>query len=284
MTQQMPNHVHHEGTFNDANQQSIYWQQWLPSTQPEAIVLLVHGIAEHSGRYERLALAFTQKNYAVCALDHLGHGNSAGQRTHIDSFTDLTGTIETYRQKIAAQFPATPLFLLGHSLGGLISLSHLIDKQDQYTGAILSGPALKVPEEPSIFLKFIVRAFSLLLPKIGVLQIDGDGISRDPIEVKAYFDDPKIHNGKISARMIQEIINAAEHTNNALHTLTLPMLCMHGGADKITDAEGSKGLFNTTSSKDKTLKIYPELYHEIYNEPERELVTQDTLDWIEARL
>lgn len=275
---------HSDGTFDSAGAGQVYWQSWTPAESPRAILLLVHGLAEHSGRYEGFAEFFTSAGFAVHALDHPGHGRSDGQRCHIRRFADFTNTLDRYLALVKTMHADTPIFLVGHSMGGLIAASFLIERQSEFAAAVLSGPAIRAPDQPSGFALFIMRIISRLFPRLGVMQLDSTGVSKDPDVVSKYDNDPLVFRGKVTARLVAELFSAMDKVLAEAATIRLPLLILHGGSDSLTDVTGSKALHEATGSTDKKITVYDGLYHEIFNEPERIAVMTDMKDWLEAQL
>ncbi len=273
-----------QGTFTTADGSSHFYQYWQPPGDARAVIIVVHGAGEHSGRYERLATYCVDHGYAVAALDHRGHGKSEGTRVHVQRFDDYLDSLEVFHRQVVRDWPNLPLFLLGHSLGGLISSRYLLQHQSGFAGCVLSGPAIMTEIEPGLLQTWLIRLLALLYPSAGVLQLDARGVSRDPEEVERYLQDPLVHNGKMTARLVSELFNAMTAIRNTAAEIHLPMLLLHGGADAMTSPEGSRFLYNNISSTDKELKIYPELFHEIFNEPEHPAVYADVLTWCDARL
>ncbi len=271
-----------QGHFTGARDASIFYQYWKPDTDARAVILIAHGAAEHSGRYQRFAQHFVGLGYAVAALDHYGHGHSDGERCCIKAFTDYTDSLEIFRQQVERDFAGLPVVLLGHSLGGLISTSFLLQKQDAFVGCILSGPAIKTELQPPFLQILLIKFFSLVAPNMGVLQLDASGVSRDPAEVEKYLNDPLNFSGKLSARLVAELFATMDTVQARAAEIFVPMLILHGEADSMAAAEGSRFLHEHISSTDKTLKIYPGLYHEIFNEPERLEVFADVERWLDT--
>lgn len=263
---------------------SLYYQAWHPKTAPKAIIMLIHGYAEHGGRYADLAKFCNGQGYAVYALDHWGHGKSDGTPGFVPKFSAFEDGVDELHAIVKKDHPDAPIILVGHSMGGLISTLYLIKNQDRFKAAILSGPAIKVVEEPSGVMLFISRLLSRIAPKMGVLALDGTAVSRDPAEVEKYFADPLVYNGKISARLASEMFNAMQDAQAGLPKITLPMLVMHGEEDRLAAVEGAKLAEEKLGSEDKLVKIYPELFHEIFNEPERETVFNDMATWLKTRV
>jgi alpha-beta hydrolase superfamily lysophospholipase len=275
---------HSEDNFDGARGERIYCQCWQPDEPARAWVLLVHGAGEHSGRYEKLAERFTARGYAVAALDHPNHGRSGGRYGHVDRFDDFLSTLGIFHRRARADFPGLPVFLLGHSMGGLISSLYLLQHQADFRGCVLSGPAIKTDIEPGKLQMLLIRFLSAAAPTFGVLQLDAKGVSRDPAEVEKYVSDPLVNHGKMTARKVSELFRAMNHIQQHAGEIELPILLLHGEADSMASAQGSRYLFENVGSEDKTLKIYPGLYHEIFNEPERDQVITDALDWCDRQL
>ncbi len=275
---------HREGFFRGARGTSTYYQVWLPDDAPKAVLLLVHGLAEHSGRYANLVGHFVPRGYAVYGMDHVGHGKSGGARAYVERFNDFVEPLGTYFGMVREWQANAPIFLVGHSLGGLIGATYLLDHQDSLQGAILSGPAVGIPDNISPATICAGRILSALIPGIGILRLDARGVSRDPAVVAAYVNDPLVFTGKATARLGAEMLEAMQRITAEANRIRLPILILQGGADKLVDPAGARRLHHLVGSTDKTLKIYEGLYHEVYNEPEHEQVLRDLESWLETRL
>ena len=273
-----------EGHFTGAGNGSIFYQYWFPETAPKALLLLVHGAGEHSGRYLPLARYFAGHGYVIAALDHPGHGKSEGHYGHVDRFEDFVATLDIFQRKVTADFPQLPQILLGHSMGGLISSLYLLGNQQAFVGCVMSGPAIKTDIEPGYLQLLLIRCLSLLAPKTGVLQLDAAGVSRDPAVVAAYVDDPLVNHNKMSARMVAELFGGMRQLQADAARISLPVLLLHGGADVMASPAGSRFLYEHVSSTDKTLEIFPGLFHEIFNEPEHARIFAQVLEWCDKRL
>lgn len=273
-----------EDRFAGVDGTSIFFQYWEPEGPPRAVLLLVHGAAEHCGRYQHVAEFFTAHGYAVAGLDHPGHGRSEGACGFIRSFDDYVETVQLFYQQLLRDFGALPQILVGHSLGGLISTCYLLKYPDRFAACVLSGPAIKTDLEPGFLQMTTVRLLSRLLPKFGALQLAADGVSRSPEMVQRYREDPLVYTGKLSARLLAEMLAAMNKVQENASSIQIPMLIMHGGADSMTSPEGSRFLHKHIASERREVKIYPGLYHEIFNEPEREQVFADMLCWLEDTL
>jgi alpha-beta hydrolase superfamily lysophospholipase len=275
---------HQEGFFKGFRDANIYYQCWLPESQPKAVLLTVHGLAEHSGRYLNLVNHFVPLGYAVYGIDHLGHGKSDGTRVYVKRFDDYTNTLKVYFDMICRWQPDKPIFLVGHSMGGLISAVYLLDHQAELAGAVLSGALVKVPSNITPTTLLLGKMLSALIPKLGLLRLDANGVSRDPVVVKAYVSDPLVHTGKITARLSAEMLKAMQVVSSQASEITLPIMIVQGSADKLVDPAGAQMLYNTVGSADKEIRIYDGLCHEVFNEPEHDKVLQDIEIWLEGHL
>ena len=276
--------THQQSTLSSNSGCRIYTQNWQPSDEPQAVLILVHGLAEHSNRYVGIANYFTEQGYAVYALDHEGHGHSQGLRGYINSFDDFLTTLDQYLNNIANQHPGKKLFLVGHSMGGVISSAYLLEHQQKLAGCILSGAALATGDVISPVQKVVLNTLSKVLPKLPVLQLEANDVCHDPAVVEAYKNDPHVFTGKIRVRLITEILRTADRVLKNAANISLPMLILHGGDDKMASPSGSEKLYAGISSSDKTLKIYPGLYHEIFLEPEKLEIYATIHTWLEQKL
>lgn len=272
---------HTQGSFENRRGNRIFTQQWLPEGPPRAGILLVHGLSEHSGRYQHVAHYLVARGYAVFALDHTGHGQSSGARAHVKRFSEFLETLSHYDQTIRTAFPQLRWFLYGHSMGGLISLHFLAAHQQDFQGAVFSAAPVSVPAHVSRFVIFIGRVFSRLLPKLRLVPLDSSGISRDPEVVKAYDTDPLVFRGKATARLAAELMKAIQDAPAAADRITIPALVLQGTADPIVEPGDGPLLCNQLlGSADKTLREYPGLFHEVHNEPEQAQVFEDMERWL----
>ncbi|MBW2942118.1 alpha/beta hydrolase [Zhongshania aquimaris] len=276
--------THQQGTLSSQSGCRIYTQNWQPVGTPKAVIILVHGLAEHSNRYIDIANYFTEQGYAVYALDHEGHGHSQGLRGYINRFDDFITTLDQYCNEITGLHPNAKLFLVGHSMGGVISTAYLLKYQQKLAGCILSGAALATGDVISPLQKFVVHCLSKILPKLPILQLEANDVCHDPAVVEAYRNDPRVFTGKIRVRLISEILRTADMVIRNAASISLPMLILHGGDDKMASPTGSEKLYAGISSSDKTLKIYPGLYHEIFLEPEKYSIYAEIYDWMEKKL
>jgi acylglycerol lipase len=278
---------HQEGVFTGVRKAGLYYQGWLPEGEPKAVLLIVHGLAEHSGRYMNLVNRFVPLGYAVYGIDHLGHGRSEGRRLYVERFADYTGPLKSYSAMVRCWQPDRPVFLVGHSMGGLIGAMYLLANQAELAGAILSGPAIKPPGDIPAATIFAGRVLSVLIPWVGLVsRTTPADISRDPAVVEEYVADPLVYKGKITARLGAEMLGAMERVRSEAGRITLPLLIVQGGADRLVDPAGARILYDAAASPDKRLIVYEGFSHEVFNEPEhdRDRVLTDVERWLQAHL
>jgi acylglycerol lipase len=271
---------HIEGIFNNALKACIYYQGWLPEEEVKAVLFIVHGLGEHSGRYMNVVNHFVPLGYAVYGLDHLGHGKSEGGREEVQRFEDYTDPLTPYYNMVKGWQVGKPIFILGHSLGGLITTYYLLDNQEKFKGAIISAPAIKISESISSMTMTMGKILSVLAPKAGLLALDASMISRDPEVVKTYVNDPLVFHGKTPARLASEGLKAMLRVKAEVSKISLPFIAVQGSQDKLVDPGGAQMLYDGAGSKDKTIKIYEGFYHEVFNEPERATVLKDVETWL----
>jgi alpha-beta hydrolase superfamily lysophospholipase len=274
--------THEDGRFQGERGLEIYWQAWLPDGEPRAVVVLAHGASEHSGRYEWTGDQLTARGYAVYALDHRGHGQSEGGRAVIDRMSHAVEDLHTLVERAGAAHPGRPLVLLGHSMGGAVALSYTIEHEDALDALVLSAPLAALEAAPPVA-RIAGRVLSVVAPSLGVVAIDATAVSRDPQVVADYEADALNYHGKLPARTVSELARAIDGYPEAVTHFKLPMLVLHGTADRLTPIAGSEMVVERAASDDKTLKRYDGLFHEILNEPERQQVLDDIAGWLDAR-
>lgn len=277
--------IKHE-TFNFTGLEgiNILCQSWHPEGDPRAVLLIVHGYAEHSGRYRHVAEHFVGLGYAVYALDHRGHGQSDGLRADVKRFEDYLTDLKTFLDIVKEREPGCQIFLIGHSMGGAIVTLFAAHHGDDFDGLITSGAGVKVESGVSPLLISLSKIVAALAPRLPTVPLDVEAVSRDPAVVARYRSDPLNYLGKVRARMGVQLLRAAELIAPELPNIALPALILHGTADRLADPAGSQMIYDQVRSTDKTLKFYDGLYHEIFNEPEREQVFADMAAWLEAHV
>ena len=275
---------HQEGYFKGRRGTNLYYQGWLPEGRSVAVLLIVHGLAEHSGRYGNVVDHFVPLGYAVYGIDHPGHGHSDGPRVYVERFQDFLDPLQVFLGRIRKWQPETPIFLVGHSLGGLITAAYLLDQPDEPAGAILSAPSVMMPGSVSTLTLLAGKVLSALLPRLGLVRLEAEGVSRDPAVVRAYREDPLVFTGKITARLGTELLQAMGRVLAEAQKIRRPLLILQGAADKLVDPRGAQVLFDRVGSVDKTIKVYEGLYHEVFNEPENDQVLGDVETWLARQL
>jgi len=275
---------HVEGRFKGRKGLALYYQSWLPAKRPKAILLVVPGFAEHSGRYTNLVNYFVPRGYAVYSFDHRGHGKSEGRRGYVERFSYYLDDLKTFFDIVRGKHGDDKIFIVGHSMGGTIATTYAVHHQDEFDGLILSGAALKAATSVSPALIVVARIFSRLLPKMGIAGLEASAISQDKAVIDAYVTDPLVYQGKVSARLGTELLKVMQELPQQMPRIVLPILIMHGTVDRLSDPKGSEMLYERDSSRDKTLKLYDGFYHEIFNEPKREQVFKDMEIWLAAHI
>ncbi len=275
---------HIEGNFKGVRNVNIFYQGWLPEKDTKAVLLVVHGLGEHSGRYMNVVNHFVPLGYAIYALDHIGHGKSEGAREMVETFEDFTETLRIFHKMVVEWQPDKSIFFLGHSMGGTIASYYLLDHQAEFKGAVISAPLVKVGESVSQATITMAKILSKIAPKMGVQALDVNAISRDPKVVEAYVNDPLVFHGKTPARLGAELLSALERITAEANKIELPFILVQGAEDLLVDPDGAEMFYDIASSEEKILKIYDGLYHEVFNEPEREMVLKDVETWLKAHL
>ena len=274
-------------TTNDiieSTQDGLYFRHWPAATgNSKGVVLLVHGLGEHCKRYEHLAEHLNQAGYALSSMDLPCHGKSEGRRGHIESFDVFQNAVLALYKQTLKHNPEKPVFLLGHSMGGLIASKLLLRHQDKFTGAMLSGAAIQSPQEPPAWQISIIKLIAKIFPKAQMLALDASAVSRDPDVVAKYMADPLVSKAKLSAKFLVSMTEAMDECKNKAASISLPIKIMHGSADVMTSPAGSQLLHDSVSSSDKQISIYHGLFHEIFNEPEGESIFSEMVSWMDAR-
>ncbi|MEA3325882.1 MAG: alpha/beta hydrolase [Chloroflexota bacterium] len=275
---------HKEGHFKVVRDSQLYFQAWLPDDEIKAGIIIVHGLGEHSGRYNNVVNHLVPQGYALYGFDQIGHGKSEGEREFVKGFEDYTDSLTVYLAMIREWLLEKPVFLLGHSMGGLIATYYLLDHADAFRGAIISAPLITVPDNINQGTVIATKILSKLAPKMGMMQLDANHISRDSEVVQEYKNDPLVFHRKTPVRVMAEMLKAMIRVDEDMVQISTPIVLVQGGADKLVDPIGAKTLYERVNSKDKTLKLYDGLYHEIFNEPERAQVLQDVANWLDAHI
>jgi len=282
--------VHTTFGWKNPSNIDIFGQAWLPELEeeesPKALILLLHGLGEHSSRYEHVADFFTHQKIGIYASDRSGHGKSANRRGHINQYEEVFADINQLRKIAQKEYPDTPIFLYGHSMGGGIAIDYLFNqKSDWLQGVIATSPLLEPAFKPPAFLLFLGKIMRNIYPAFTQdNQLDVEKISRDELVVQAYKADPLVHSKVTSETAIGMLSSGLNSLATARQkSLNIPLLLTHGTADGLTSHKATKLLANNLSG-DVTLKLWDGLYHETHNEPEKMEVLSFIYDWILQKL
>lgn len=255
-----------------------------PVHDARANILIVHGYAEYGYRYQRVAERLNERGYGVYAYDHRGHGKSPGTLGQIPSFNalieDLAKMVEAVRSEID---PQKPLFIWGHSMGGLVTSAYTIRHQPDVAGIVLTSPGVKSDDSVSAVLKLLAPIIAKVLPKMPVHELDPNGISRDEHEVKLYVEDPLVYHGKILAQTGHQLVETIKFVESNFHKIDIPVYVLHGTKDRLVSSRAGEAIYEGMSSSDKTLKLYDGGYHELFNDTIRDEFYEDLFFWLDAR-
>jgi len=273
---------HKESYFVGSDDISLYMQTW-QADNPRAVIALVHGFGEHSGRYQNLVRYLTPRGYTICAYDHRGHGRSPGQRGHIKSWAEFRTDLKHFLETVRIKQPDLPLFLMGHSMGGLIALEFILHEPDQIHGVIASAPLLAQPKISPVLI-LISRILAKISPSFSIsTNLDVSSISRDPQIIAAYQQDPLVHD-KASAGFGTELTAAIARTLDYADRFRLPLLILQGAEDSLVPVHGGQQFYQNAATDDKELIVYPGGYHEPHNDLDHEKVLQDLATWLDKHI
>ncbi|MFY2790069.1 alpha/beta hydrolase [Rhodococcus sp. KRD162] len=275
---------HVESSFTGVDGTRIVYDVWTPEGTLTGVVVLAHGLAEHAGRYRHVVDKLGSLGLVVYAPDHRGHGRSSGKRVAVKKWSDFTDDLHTLFGIAAREHPNSRTFLLGHSMGGAIALSYALDHQVDLDGLMLSGPAVVPSIGQPKALVAVGKILGRFVPSAPVLKLDPNLVSRDRDVVEAYVADPLGYHGSVSAGLAAALLGAGDSFPARLPSLTIPILLQHGTADRLADVSGSELIAELAGSEDLTLKTYDGLFHEVFNEPEKDRVLGDLVDWLRPRV
>jgi len=273
-----------ERTFAGHGGVRIVYDVWRPEGELRAVVVLAHGYGEHARRYDHVAQRFGEAGLATYALDHRGHGRAGGKRVRVRHMDEFVSDFRELVKIARAENPDRKVIVLGHSMGGGIVFAYGVQHADDYDLMILSGPAIAAHTGVSKAKAIIGKAIGSIFPNLPIEAIDADAVSRDPEVVAAYKADPLVYRGKVPAGIGKALLVVGEKMHLLAPGITAPLLVVHGEDDRLVSADGSRRLVEHVGSRDVELKVYPELFHEVFNEPERDRVLDDVTEWIAARL
>jgi alpha-beta hydrolase superfamily lysophospholipase len=274
---------HKESTFTGYNNLELYYQSWHPDTAPKATLIIVHGLGEHGGRYMNLVNPLTAAGYAVYACDNRGHGRTPGKQGYINSFDEFRQDVIVFQVLVREQEGELPLFIMGHSLGGLITLYTILHDSSGYTGTIISAPALDTGGVSTVLMA-ASKILSRLKPDLSIpTGLDATGISRDSAVVDAYQNDPLVH-GVGTPRLAVESPAAMTWCEEHATDLQIPILMIHGTDDRLTSPTASRAFFDKLTVEDKTYISYDGGYHESLNDIHHQQAAADIQNWLDSHL
>ena len=270
-----------EFTLASSDGIQFYFQGWQPDAPSKAVVCLVHGLGEHSGRYAHVAAALNDAGYALLGFDLRGHGKSGGPRGHTPSYETLMDDIGRLLAEAAQRYPGQPQFLYGHSLGGNLVLNYALRRKPGLAGVVATSPAIRTATPPPGSQITLAKIMNRIRPAMQMANgLALDGLARDPEVIRAYTNDPLVHN-KISVRLALETLQAGEWALAHAAEFPLPLLLAHGSADKLTSATAAEEFAAKVPGGRCTLKLWDGFYHETHNEPEKAEVLAFMVDWLQ---
>jgi alpha-beta hydrolase superfamily lysophospholipase len=271
-----------EGTFAGLGGAAIFTRTWRPPGKPRGVVVIVHGFNSHSGQYFWIAEQFLAAGLAVYALDQRGRGKSGGERFYVEKFAAYVDDLTTFVRLAKSQEPGLPVFMLGHSAGGVVSCLYTVQHQAELSGLICECFAFQVPA-PDVVLA-VLKGLSHLAPHAHVLKLKNEDFSRDAKVVEAMNNDPLIAGESQPSETVAEMVRADERLKNEFPRITLPLFILHGTQDKATKPSGSQFFYDNAGSNDKTLKLYDGAYHDVLNDLGKEKAMADIVQWISSHL
>lgn len=271
----------------NADGQYLFCRYWKPSGTPKALIFVSHGAGEHCGRYDELAQMLKGLDMLVFAHDHVGHGQSEGERMVVSDFQVFVRDVLQHVDTVQKDYPEVPVFLLGHSMGGAISILAAAERPTHFSGMVLISPlVLANPESASTLKVLAAKVLNLVLPNMSLGRIDSSVLSRNKSEVDQYDSDPLICRAGVKVCFGIQLMNAVSRVERAMPKLTLPFLLLQGSADRLCDSKGAYLLMESSRSQDKTLKMYEGAYHVLHKElPEvTNSVLHEINTWVSHRI
>ena len=260
----------------------IFFRSWRPSGKAHALVIIVPGFNAHSGYYTWVAEQFVALGMAVYAVDLRGRGNSDGERFYVDRFEDYVNDVEAVVRVAKSRNSGLPLFVLGHSAGGVVSCLYTLDHQSEMAGLISESFAYEIPAPD--FVLAVFKGLGHVAPHAHILHLPNERFSRDPQVVEAMNADPLIAHETQPTQTMAALVRAEERIKSGLAQITLPVLILHGTLDKNTKPSGSQHFYDTVASKDKTLKLYEGGFHDLLNDIDKKAVMVEITNWITAHI
>ena len=260
----------------------LFYRSWHPASAARGVVVIVPGFNSHSGYYEWVADQLTGHGLAVYAIDLRGRGQSEGERFYVDRFDDYVSDVRTLVTEARSRDAGLPMFLLGHSAGGVVACLYAVDHQSELAGLICESFAFKVPA-PDVALA-VLKGLSHVAPHAHVLRLKNEDFTRDTAAVARMNADPLIADEKQPTQTVAEMVRADQRLEQSFPKFTLPLLILHGTKDKATKPSGSQQFYDAAGSADKTLKLYEGAYHDLLNDTDRDRVMADVTGWLESHV
>jgi alpha-beta hydrolase superfamily lysophospholipase len=277
---QSPGNTLREETIKGSSGLNIFIRSWRPDEKPRGVVVIVPGFNSHSGQYLWVGDQLAVRGLAVYCLDLRGRGRSDGDRFFVQEFSDYISDVSSLIELAKSREPGLPVYLLGHSAGGVTACGYTLEKQSELAGLICESFAFQVPD----FALAVLKGLSHIAPHAHVLKLKNEDFSRDPKVVQSMNSDPLIANEVQPTQTVAAMVRADERLKKEFSLITLPVLILHGTADKATKPAGSQFFYDTTGSTDKTLKLYEGHYHDLLNDIGKEEVLADISSWIHAHI
>jgi alpha-beta hydrolase superfamily lysophospholipase len=271
-----------ESTFEGVGGVKIFTRSWQPEGKTRGVVVIVPGFNSHSGQYLWVGEQFAAKGLAAYAIDLRGRGRSEGERFYVEKMEDYTDDVATLVRTAKSENPGLPVFVLGHSAGGVVSCIYTLDHQSEIDGLICESFAYDLPVPG--FVLSILKGFDHIAPHLHVYTLKNENFSRDPLFVESMNNDPLIKGESEPTQTASVMIDASRRLNKEFPLIKLPVLILHGTEDKATNPSGSQFFYDTAGSTDKTLKLYEGHYHDLLNDLDKETAMGDIDDWIAARV
>lgn len=268
--------------FTNKTGQNIFYRKWKANGNPKGIILIVHGLNSHSGYYHNFALQLNEVNFEVYAIDLPGRGQSDGERYYNADYRDILVNIDQLLNIAGSAHPTMPIFLFGHSAGGVFASIYGMHHQDKLNGLISESFAFQLPAPR--FALASIKFLSRIIPHTRIVRLNNADFSRDKSIVDTMNNDPLLANEKQPAKTIEQLLLAAEHLKNEMHKIKISLLILHGTGDKVAKCSGSEYFMEHASSADKQLKLYEGHYHDLLNDKYNGIVVRDILLWLKERV
>jgi len=265
-------------TFDSKSGLKIFTRTWLPEENARGVIVIVHGLNSHSGYYQWVAAQFTTIHYAAYALDLEGRGQSEGERFYVESMYDYVSEVDQLVDNAKAAHPGLPVFVLGHSAGGVIACLYTLEHQEKINGLICESFAYQVPAPD--FALTVLKGLSHIAPHLHTIKLKNEDFSRDTAVVEAMNNDPLIAHESQPSKTMEQLVLADERLKKEFSLITLPVMILHGTNDKATKYSGSQFFYDTAGSSDKILKLYEGHYHDLLNDLDKEKVMADIQTWV----